>query len=285
MFTIAYLSDVGSGDEAAALGKGLLLRTAPDAVIVDITHDVPAFDVREGARCLADVPEFFPADTIICAYVYPETGTAPSIVCRNTKGQLFVVPDNGLITFATKSFPLVDAWEITEPEVMNYPPTPTWYGRDVVVACAGHLAAGVRPDRVGPRRDITSLVWLPTNRATTVDGVVHGEVSRIDRAFGNVWTNIPLDLVQREAGGDVDLLLVSIDGHQFEWPLQDTFGQVEAGEPLAYVNSRGRLAFGMNQASLASRYQIAIGQPITVRAVALTPSGVRTDERPPTAKA
>jgi S-adenosylmethionine hydrolase len=285
MVTIAFLSDVGSRDEAAALCKGLLRQLAPDAVIVDITHDVPAFDIEEGARCLADVPEFFPADTIICAYVYPQTGTAPSIVCRNAKGQLLVVPDNGLITHAVKAYPLVDAWEITEPAVMKYPPTPTWYGRDVVVACAGHLAAGVLPDRVGPRRDITGLTWLPTTTAVIMDGWVHGEVSRIDRAFGNVWTNIPLGLVERDADGAIDLLSVSVNGHQFEWPLRETFGQVPQGQPLAYVSSRGRLAFGMNQAHLSDHYGITIGQRVTVRPVALAPLAAGATDVGSTARA
>lgn len=278
MAKIAFLSDVGSADEAAALCKGLLLQIAPDTTIVDITHDVPAFDIQEGARCLADVPEFFPSDTIICAYVYPQTGTAPSIVARNTKGQLLVVPDNGLITDAARAYPLVDAWEITNPAVMVHPPTPTWYGRDVVVACAGHLAAGVPPEQVGPRREIAGLTWLPMITATTVDGVVHGVVSRIDRAFGNVWTNILLEQVEREAGGPADMLLVTVDGNRFEWPLRGTFGQVPHGAPLAYVSSRGRLAFGMNQGHLAGHYGIAIGQPVTVRPAVLTPASTESAE-------
>jgi S-adenosylmethionine hydrolase len=267
MAKIAFLSDVGSADEAAALCKGLLFQISPETVVVDITHDVPAFDVAEGARCLADVPEFFPADTIICAYVYPQTGTAtPTVVARNTKGQLLVVPDNGLITHAVRNFPLIEAWEVTEPAVMNHPPTPTWYGRDVVVACAGHLAAGVPPGQVGPPRELSSLARLMTPSAACGEGEVLGEVSRIDRAFGNVWTNIPLELVERHVtDGPADLLSVHIDGQRFQWPLRRTFGEVAEGEPLIYVHSRGLLAFGMNQARLAEQFHVAVGQPVTVR--------------------
>jgi S-adenosylmethionine hydrolase len=160
---------------------------------------------------------------------------------------------------------LIEAWEVVEPTVMNYPPTPTWYGRDVVVACAGHLAAGVLPGRVGPPREVNSLTRLSTSDPILENGEVRGEVLRIDR-FGNVWTNISLELVEILATGvRVDLLMVGINGHRFEWPLRQTFSQVPAGEPLVYVNSRSQISFAMNREFLADRYGISRGQPVTVQ--------------------
>lgn len=264
---IAYLSDIGSHDEAHALGKGLMHSVAPGVDIVDITHQVTPFDVREGGLFLQDVPDSFPSHAIICAYVYPETGTSTrTVVVRNEKGQLIVAPNNGLLTWALEEVPAVEAYEVTSPEVMNQPVTPTWYGKDVVVACAAHLAAGVAPSAVGPKLDPADLVKLPTTAPVQLgDGSVRGEVIRIDKAFGNVWTNIPLGAVS--GGGTLEgksFRLSSSDGLSIEIPYYETFGEVPVGEPLIYTNSRGKVAFGLNQGSFLKKYDVGQGTNLTL---------------------
>ncbi|MER7987749.1 SAM-dependent chlorinase/fluorinase [Streptomyces noursei] len=263
---IAYLSDIGNHDEAHALGKGLIKTIAPGAEIVDITHQVTPFDVREGGLYLQDVPASFPANTVVAAYVYPETGTSTrTVVVRNEKGQLLVAPNNGLLTWALKAVPAVEAWEVTSPDVMNQPVTPTWYGKDVVVACGAHLAAGVAPSAVGPKIDVAKLVTLPTTPAVQLDdGSVRGEVVRIDKAFGNVWTNISLDALS--GGGTLDgkTLQVTAEGLSVEIPYYATFGEVPIGEPLVYNNSRGKVALGLNQGSFLKRYGVTAGDTVTI---------------------
>ncbi len=189
---IAFLSDVGSSDEAHALCKGLMYTIAPGVPIIDITHNVTPFDVREGALFLADVPGSFPANTVICAYVYPETGTTTkTIAVRNTKGQLLVAPNNGLLTFALEAVPEEECHAVTSPDVMNQPVTPTWYGKDVVAAAAAHLAAGIPLSGVGPELDHSDIVRLSYTESKRSEGHVEGEVVRLDKTFGNVWTNVP----------------------------------------------------------------------------------------------
>jgi S-adenosylmethionine hydrolase len=263
---IAFLSDVGSTDDAVAICKGLLLSQCPDCTVVDITHDVTPFDVQEGALFLGDIPQWFPPSTIVCAYVYPETGTKTrTVVIRNERDQVLVVPNNGLATLALERSPAVEAYEVRSPEVMHTPVTPTWYGRDVVVACAAHVAAGVPLDRVGPELPIDRLVRLPSPKPTANGAGVSGQIIRIDKYFGNVWTNITIDML--DGGSDLvgQRLAVDLAGRDYEWSFQRTFGDVELGTPLAYVNSRGQLAFGLNQGSLAERCLIDRGMPVTVR--------------------
>jgi S-adenosylmethionine hydrolase len=265
---IAFLSDVGSTDDAVAICKGLLLSICPDCTVVDITHDVTPFDVEEGSLFLGDIPQWFPPSTVICAYVYPETGTGMrTVVVRNERGQVLVVPNNGLATCALERSPAVEAYEVHSPEVMHTPVTPTWYGRDVVVSCAAHVAAGVPLDRVGPRLPVDRLVRLPSPRPTVHETGASGQIIRIDKYFGNVWTNIIVDML--DGGGDLvgRRLAVELDGRQYEWSFRRTFGEVELGAPLAYMNSRGQLAFGLNQGSLAERCLIDRGMPVTVRVV------------------
>jgi S-adenosylmethionine hydrolase len=261
---IAFLSDVGNSYEAQALCKGIMYGIAPAATICDISHDVTPFDVREGALFLADVPDAFPATTIICAYVYPETGTdTPTIVVRNEKGQLLVGPNNGLLTFALATSPAVECYTVKSPDVMNQPVTPTWYGKDVVAACAAHLAAGTDIALVGPRMGLHEIARLPYTEAVRADDGVRGEVVRIDRPFGNVWTNVPWDMVKDfPRSGERIRVELGLPVDTLEVPFCRTFGEVKSGEPLMYANSRGKLALGLNRASFAEKWPVVPGDRV-----------------------
>lgn len=263
--TIAFLSDVGSRDDAAAICKGLMTSICPDCSIIDISHDVTPFDVTEGAQYLKEIPIWYPEGTTICAYVYPETGSGtPTVAIRNKKDQTIVVPDNGLATCAIRSVVPTVVHEVVEPAVMSLPATPTWYGRDVVVAAAAHLAAGFPLEKVGPVRDPSTLALLDLAEPSVRDGAVDGEIIRIDSAYGNVWTNITLDLL-----GDVPesgaIVVAEIAKQSYKFPLCRTFADVTLHEPLAYVSSRGQLAFGLNQGNLAGQHSIERGMPVHAR--------------------
>lgn len=262
---IAFLSDTGSSDEAHALCKGVIYTIAPTALVVDITHDVTPFDVREGALFLGDVPASFPETSVICAYVYPETGTdTRTIVVRNEKGQYLVAPNNGLLTFALRDVPPVECYEVTEPSVMHQPVTPTWYGKDVVAACAGHLAAGTPPSSVGPKLDLDKIVRFRYSEPKRLENGVHGEVVRIDKTFGNVWTNVPEALLPDRQKFPDGRLQIALDGNALDIPFCRTFGEVGVGEPLAYVNSRGSLALGVNQGSFVEKWTVVPGASVAI---------------------
>ncbi|MCH0564857.1 MULTISPECIES: S-adenosyl-l-methionine hydroxide adenosyltransferase family protein [unclassified Streptomyces] len=264
---IAFLSDIGSHDEAHALCKGVMYSIAPTANIVDITHAVTPFDVREGALFLADVPDSFPESTVICAYVYPETGTDTStVVVRNQKGQYLVGPNNGLLSFALEASPAVEAYEVTSSDVMNTPVTPTWYGKDIVAACAAHLAADTNIGAVGPQIELDRIVRLPYTRPTSEEGVIRGEIVRIDRNFGNVWTNVPSELLtgRPQQGQRIKIELGGAGGTILELPFCSTFGEVEKTEPLLYLSSRGKLALGLNQGNFLEKWPVAPGDSVTV---------------------
>src|SRR5713226_2332536 len=97
--TIVFMTDFGTANDAVAICKAVMVGIAPDARIMDITHQVTPYSIEEGARFLQAVSPYYPAGTVFVAVVDPGVGTSrKAVIIKSKKGQYFVLPDNGLIT-------------------------------------------------------------------------------------------------------------------------------------------------------------------------------------------
>jgi S-adenosylmethionine hydrolase len=270
---IAFITDLGTRDDAVGMCKGMMLATSPGSPIIDITHEVTPFDVEQACHYLRDLPEYMPADCVFCCVVYPETGSkVPSIAARNRLGQLFVAPDNGLLTHVLAESGLDEVHRVENPDVCRQPLSPSFYGRDVIVACAAHLAAGVPLQEVGPSVD--DIVRLPdiSDPPVVSDGQITGRITLIDVNFGNVWTDISEKHLVAAGLESAEQVRVRIQGDVHEWPLARTFSDVPAGAPLVYYNSRNRLSFALNKGNLAERIAVQRGTPVEIGPLDRTPA-------------
>lgn len=264
--TIVFLSDFGTQDDAVALCKGVMLGRAPGARIVDLTHEVTPYDIREGALYLAEAADTFPAGTVFVGVVDPGVGTARhAVVIETARGQILVVPDNGLGSLAAERQGLVRAWEIRNPAFTRARPSTTFHGRDVFSPAGAVLAAGaLNPRDAGP--EVKDLVRLALTKPRVLEaGVLVGEVALLDKRYGNVWTNMDRAIVARAFPG-ARRLRISIGGTPLTLPLVETFGDVAQGEPLAYFNSRENLSFALNQGDFAQTYGVKTGARVVVGA-------------------
>ncbi|UJW30540.1 SAM-dependent chlorinase/fluorinase [Saccharothrix sp. AJ9571] len=240
----------------------MMLDISPSSQIVDITHEVAPFDVQVGARYLKDLAEYFPADTVFCCIIYPETGTSPTIVVENERGQYLVGPDNGVYTHIMDRSGVRRVHEVRDERVQRNPPSPSFWGRDVVVACAAHLAAGFPIQEVGPERADVAKLTESVPEVQIGDGYLRAAIALVDVNFGNLWSDVTRGQL-REAGlAGADRLEVRMDGHTHQWPLVSTFSEVGLGEPLAYFNSRDELSFALNQGNLAEHIGVRRGTEI-----------------------
>jgi hypothetical protein len=146
---VTLTTDFGTRDAYVAAMKGVILRIAREARLVDVSHDVAAHDITEGALALEAAVPFFPAESVHVAVVDPGVGTARRGLAVITEGARFVGPDNGLFT------PFLEgqwrAFELIAPEYRLATVSRTFHGRDVFAPAAAHLALGVAPERFGPR--------------------------------------------------------------------------------------------------------------------------------------
>ncbi|MGH2379579.1 MAG: SAM-dependent chlorinase/fluorinase, partial [Candidatus Limnocylindria bacterium] len=99
---VAMISDFGLRDQYVAAMKGVVLAAAPDAQILDITHDVTPGDVVEGAWLLAAAWRDLPQGTVVVAVVDPGVGSERRPIGIKIRGRMAVGPDNGLLELVTR---------------------------------------------------------------------------------------------------------------------------------------------------------------------------------------
>jgi S-adenosylmethionine hydrolase len=200
---LSFLSDYGRDDEFVGVVHGVIAKLAPEVRVIDITHGVPAGDVRSGALALVRAIQYLP-EGVALAVVDPGVGTARRAIAAETAWCQFVGPDNGLLTPAVA---IVEGAHrvvsIENPELVIPASGSTFEGRDRFAPAAALLASGdAGLDDLGPEIDPGSLTPLLLPLPEREGGVVRGEAWWVD-TFGNVQTNVSAeDLTEIGLDGD-----------------------------------------------------------------------------------
>lgn len=271
---IALLTDYGTRDGFAAVCHGVIAQAAPEARVVDISHDVPPQDIRHGATVLARVAAYFPP-AIYLAVVDPGVGTTRRGLALRAGPSLLVGPDNGLLVPAARQLGGVsEAYALTNVALWLPDADRTFHGRDVFAPVAAYLARGGPLKEVGEAVDVDGLVRLPMPRCRVEGDVVTCEVTYVDR-YGNVQLaggTSEVALVRDWAGhGRVE---VEVGEVRDDAAVASTFGDVPDGELLVYQDSDGRLALAVNNGDAARRLRAVTGDLVTLR------PGPRPSEEP-----
>jgi S-adenosylmethionine hydrolase len=262
--TVVFMTDFGIVDDSVALCKGVMYGIAPNLRIVDLTHEVTPFSIRDGARFLFGATPYFPAGTVFVVVIDPTVGsTRKAVVVKSKRGQFFVLPDNGLMTMVEDRDGIESVREITNPAWMvGAKISSTFHGRDIFSPVGAHLARGDDWAQIGPL--VQQLVRLDLKPATLDDKGLTGEVIALDGPFGNLVTNISAEDFLKLGYQRGDKLKVTIAGREVEMPFVRTFSDVPLKQPLLYIDSRGRASFALNQSSFATEYKIEPPQPIFI---------------------
>ena len=271
---ISLLSDFGARDPSAAIMRGVILGICPEANVVDISHEVAKFHVRDGALLLWCALPYLPVGVHV-AVVDPGVGTERRpLAVRTARGDVLVGPDNGLLLpVAEQRLGGLDAArELTAPAYRLPQVSSSFHGRDVFAPAAAHLARGVPFDALGPLLVASDLVRLEWPAPTLADGELRAAIVYVD-TFGNLKLGaLAADLAA--ACGDLEPgapLAVSWSSGDPPGPVTRrvpwarTFGQVPPGEALLYEDSYGRLCLALNQASAAERFGLREDLVVTIR--------------------
>lgn len=253
---VTLTTDFGTRDPYAACLKAVILGIAPDAALVDLTHEVAPGDVRHAALTVLDAAPFFPAGTVHLVVVDPGVGTQRRILAARMGKGTVIGPDNGLFGILRSERALGEVREVRERRLFRAEVSSTFHGRDIMAPVAAHLASGGRFASVGPAvRDVVETAWpKPSRRGKGLAG----EVVHVDR-FGNLLTNIRRQDAGRE---DFSRSEVRIGGKRTR-PAH-TYGDGRRGELLALWSSFGRLEIAVKGGSAARAARARVGTPVTV---------------------
>jgi hypothetical protein len=265
--TIVFMTDFGVVDDSVALCKGVMYSIAPDVRIVDLTHQVTAFSILDGARFLDGASPYFPAGTIFVVVIDPGVGsTRKAVVVKSKHGQFFVLPDNGLMTLIQNRDGLESAREITNRSWMiGSALSSTFHGRDIFSPVGAHLARGEDWTQVGPEVDVNKLVRLDLAPVKFDDHGLSGEIVARDGAFGNMVTNISADDVLKLGYNFGQTIHVTVGKQDFKLPFVRTFSDVPLNQPLLFIDSRGLFSLAVNQGSFADAYHITLPSQIVIQ--------------------
>ena len=264
--TIVFMTDFGVRDDSVAICKGVMYSIVPELRIVDLTHQVTPFSIADGARFLYGATPYFPPGTVFVVVIDPTVGSArKAIVVKSKRGQLFVLPDNGLMTLVQDRDGVEAAHEITNPAWMiGSALSSTFHGRDIFSPAGAHLAHGDDWTQVGPELDVVKLVRLNIAPPKLDSHGLSGQVIATDGPFGNLVTNVTAADFLNLGYVRGQMVPISIGDKKMEMPFVRTFSDVPLKQPLLYIDSRGRLGIAVNQDSFTKVYNIEPPQPIFI---------------------
>jgi S-adenosyl-L-methionine hydrolase (adenosine-forming) len=255
---IALLSDFGTRDHYAGTMKGVILGLCPEATLVDISHDVTAHDVLEGALTLAAAYKYFPAGTVFLAVVDPGVGSARRGLAAEAGEYRFVAPDNGVLSAVFRETAPRRVVELSERRYARPTVTRTFEGRDRFAPAAAWLAKGTQLTAFG--RTITDYHRLDLPAVDVQADSLKGVVLLVDR-FGNLVTNI--DRRTFEAFARQSPIRILAGGTPVE-RLVSTYAEIGPGEVCALFGSSDHLELAANAASAAARLGLDRKAPIEI---------------------
>ncbi|MFO1258200.1 MAG: SAM-dependent chlorinase/fluorinase [Gammaproteobacteria bacterium] len=265
---IVLETDFGTKDSAVSALRAVIRSVDKNILVEDLTHEIPPFDIWEGAYRLYQSVSYWPKGTIFVHVIDPGVGTTRrSIVAKSKTGYYFVGPDNGTLTWIEQKHGLESIREIDlkKNRLHASDTSHTFFGRDVYAYTAAKLASGeISFEGVGSLIS-TPPVKLQFENVRIENNKLIGSICALDPQYGNVWTNIEEKQLKEfgfQKGAYYKITILNGEETIFceAIPYCDTFGNVLKGDNLLYLNSLYSLAIGSNQLNFSSKYQVKSGE-------------------------
>jgi len=140
----------------------------------------------------------------------------------------------------------------------------TFHGRDVYAYTGARLAAGIITFAQVGRELEPKVVSIDYQKPHFEQGHIYGNIEILDPQYGNIWTNIDrktFALLEVKTGDEVTIRITNgkEDVLTQRLPYFSTFGQVDIGKPLLYLNSLNKVALAISQGNYSATYNIQSG--------------------------
>lgn len=262
---IVFATDYGPGTEWVGVCHAVMRRIAPRAVIIDLTHSLPRFDVHGAGLVLRDALPYTPV-SVGALVVDPGVGTDRRAVgVRSGRGDLFFGPDNGLLPLALERVGgVIEARVLSAAGLALGNASTTFHGRDLFCPTAAKVTLGLTFESVGPACEASPLVRSAPALLEIGSGSLACEVTNID-GFGNVRLSATPEALSAANLAAEQSFWVRTSGGEMAAHRARTFAELGAGRLGLLVDSFGWLALCINRDSAAARLSIKRGARVELR--------------------
>ena len=236
---VTLTTDWGTRDHYSGIVKGMLVSRLPEVTIIDITHNVEPFNIKQAAFILRNTYPYYPPGTIHIVAINTEESENTPHIAVEYKGHYFIGADNGIFALLFDENP-TNVVEVTLPQESGFFIFST---RDRFVKAAVHLAQGGSMEGLGhPRQELTALISM---RPQINGNCLHGRVIYIDH-FENVLLNITRK--DFEDFGAKRRFNLNIRGKEHRVKMiREAYGDVIPGEIVVLFSTSGFLEIGINK--------------------------------------
>ena len=259
MRIVTLTTDFGTGDFGVGQMQGVIWKIAPEARVIDLTHDITPQDILQAALVLGRATPYFPDGTVHVVVVDPGVGTPRRAIAAQLGSQYFVGPDNGVFTLMLENGKAsggpIEIVHLDKPQYWLERVTNVFHGRDIFSPVGAHIAADIPLNELGtPITDPIELDLLHCER--TPQGW-NAKIIYID-SFGNLQVN----LTDKDLEGLKDVH-IRIGDTEIQGMVR-TIGERPEGELVALIDSFNHLCISVVNGSAAEHLGSRVGDPVQV---------------------
>jgi S-adenosyl-L-methionine hydrolase (adenosine-forming) len=260
---IVLFTDFGSEDYRVPQLKGMIYNLNIDAEVIDGTHDVPAFDIATGAYILNMAAREFPSDVVFCAIISPyEQEETKYLVLTTGKNQIFVIPDNGLLSYIVQESEIKSIYRVGNEDLFDQPIAELSAER-IQSKIAVLMSTGYAAEDVGPI--VENYTTLDVQESAISGNTLLGTIVYIDH-YGNALTNISGETADEFGLQPGSMINLDANGQIFNIPYGTIYSDVAVGENIVFVNNNlGIVQISINLGNFAGTYGINAGTKIEIK--------------------
>jgi len=250
---IAFMTDWGNS-HYVGICKGVI-KQLTDSEIIDLTHNITPYNVREAMYILDRSVDHFPEKTVFLVVVDYGVGTARKAIAVETDKYYFVAPDNGVLTLVLERYQPRKIVDLVNKKY-HYGTSKTFHGRDIFSPAASYITKGIF-DELGTR--LPNYATIPYRKAHMSATGITGEIAYFDR-FGNIETNIPFSWIAEKE----ELKIKVANNKVVPLPVVEAYGDVDEGELLIHEDSTGYIEIAVNKGVARERFKCFEGGDIEI---------------------
>jgi len=235
MNIVTLTTDYGQDDYYVALLKGAISLRTTDVQYIDISHNIKAYDIVQGAFYLQNVMSKFPAKSIHIASVQSYSSYNDAIIVFEYHNQYFIGPNNGLFSLVLPNQNDLVIYQINV-DRQEYP-----FVEDVYAHAVASINHGLPLSDIGTTTEdfIIKIGIQPVKTSSQI----RATIIHVDR-FGNVIVNLKketFEVIRKKRR--FKLFYKSKDPITH---ISKHYGSVSIGDVMCFFNSSEYLEIAIN---------------------------------------